>query len=181
MAAESRVVLDAEAVARALRRIAGEIAERHEGAEDVLLVGIRRGGVPLAERLADLVAQAEGTRPPVGAVDITLYRDDASTSLPKPVIGPTELAFAIDRKVLILVDDVLFTGRTVRAALDEVLDFGRPRAIELVVLVDRGGRELPIRADYVGKVIDVAPDEHVQVTVGADGSGVVTVGKVAAR
>lgn len=181
MATDSRVVLDGEAVARALRRIAGEITERHHGAKDVALVGIRRGGVPLAERLAALVAQAEGVRPPVGAVDITLYRDDASTALPKPVIGPTALPFAMDRKIVILVDDVLFTGRTVRAALDVLLDYGRPRAIELVALVDRGGRELPIRADYVGKAIEVGADEHVEVAVGGDGAGIVTVGKSAAR
>jgi pyrimidine operon attenuation protein/uracil phosphoribosyltransferase len=178
MATESRVVLDGDGVARALRRIAGEIAERHGGARDVALVGIRRGGVPLAERLAVLVAETEGVKPPVGAVDITLYRDDASTALPKPVIGPTDLSFPVDRRVVILVDDVLFTGRTVRAAVDVVLDFGRPRAIELVALVDRGGRELPIRADYVGKTVEAAPDEHVEVALSADGAGVVTIGRV---
>lgn len=177
MANESRVVLDGDGVARALRRIAGEITERHEGAQDVALVGIRRGGVPLAERLAVLIGQTEKKQPPVGAVDITLYRDDASTALPKPVIGPTELPFAVDRRIVILVDDVLFTGRTVRAALDVLLDYGRPRAIELVVLVDRGGRELPIRADYVGKVVEATADEHVEVVVGGD----VTVGKGAGR
>lgn len=181
MTNEARVVLDGDGVARALRRIAGEIAERHAGARDVTLVGIRRGGVPLAKRLAELVAEAEGVRPPVGAVDITLYRDDASTALPKPVIGPTDLPFPVDRKIVILVDDVLFTGRTVRAALDVILDYGRPRAIELVVLVDRGGRELPIRADYVGKAVEAAADEHVEVAVEGDGAGVVTIGKGAAR
>lgn len=174
---DTRVVLDGEAVARALRRMAGEITEKHRGARDIALVGIRRGGVPLAERLADLVAQVEGVRPPLGAVDITLYRDDASTSLPKPVIGPTELPFAVDRRVVILVDDVLFTGRTVRAALDVLLDYGRPRAIELVALVDRGGRELPIRADYVGKVIDTKPGDHVEVVFDEQGAGTVTVRK----
>ena len=181
MTTEGRVVLDGEAVIRALRRIAGEITERHAGARNVALVGIRRGGVPLAERLADLIAQTEGVRPALGTVDITLYRDDASTSLPKPVIGPTELPFSLERHVVILVDDVLFTGRTVRCALDVVLDYGRPNAIELAVLVDRGGRELPIQADYAGKVVETAPDEHVEVTMDQLGAGMVTVSKVGAR
>ena len=168
-----RVVLDAEGVARALRRIADEIAERNSGARNVALVGIRRGGVPLAARLAELYADAEGVRPAEGAVDITLYRDDASTALPKPVIGPTELPFAVDDKVIVLVDDVLFTGRTVRCAIDVVLDYGRPRAIQLAALIDRGGRELPIRADYLGKEVAADADEHVEVTLEA-----VTIGKV---
>jgi pyrimidine operon attenuation protein / uracil phosphoribosyltransferase len=178
MPADARVVLDAEAIGRALRRIAGEITERHRGAVDVALVGIRRGGVPLARRLATLIGEAEGIVPPLGAVDITLYRDDAPYALPKPVIGPTQLPFDVHRKVIVLVDDVLYTGRTVRSAVDAVLDYGRPRVIELAALLDRGGRELPIRADYVGKAVEAQPDEHIEVLLDDAGEGRAEIRKV---
>ena len=157
-----RPLLDSEDAARGLRRVAGEIVERHRGAEKLLLVGIHRGGVPLAEELARLIAELE-TEVPVGSVDISLYRDDASTALPKPLIGPTRLPISLDGRRVVLVDDVLFTGRTIRAALDALLDYGRPAQVELAVLVDRAGRELPIQADFVVKRVEVGPQERVDV------------------
>lgn len=156
-------LLDPTAIARGLRRVAVEIAERGPGVKDLALVGIRRGGVPLAERLATLLHELEGTRPPVGAIDITLYRDDAATALPNPRIGPSHIPFPVDGRRIILVDDVLYTGRTIRAAFDALLDYGRPRRIELVALVDRGGRELPIQPDYVVRVTQVEPAHRVEV------------------
>ena len=159
----SDALLDPTAVARGLRRVAVEIAERGRGVNDLGLVGIRRGGVPLAERLAALLYELEGVRPPVGAIDITLYRDDAATALPNPRIGPSHIPFAVDGRRVILVDDVLYTGRTIRAALDALLDYGRPRRIELVALVDRGGRELPIQADYVVRAVEIGPARRVEV------------------
>jgi pyrimidine operon attenuation protein/uracil phosphoribosyltransferase len=154
---------DAGAVARMLRRIATEIVERNGGAKHVALVGIRTGGLYLAERLQKLVADIEGTAPPLGAVDIALYRDDVFQGLPRPEIGPTELPFELSGVTVVLVDDVLYTGRTVRAALDALMDYGRPRAVQLAVLVDRGLRELPIGADYVGLAIESTPSESVRV------------------
>lgn len=159
----AEIVLDPSAIARGLRRVAGEIAERGGGVADLALVGIRRGGVPLAERLADLLQESEGQRPLLGALDITLYRDDAATALPNPRIGPSHVPFDVEGRRIILVDDVLYTGRTIRAAVDALLDYGRPRRIELVALVDRGGRELPIQADYVVKTIAAAPGQRVEV------------------
>ena len=159
----SDALLDPTAVARGLRRVAVEIAERGRGVNDLGLVGIRRGGVPLAERLAALLYELEGVRPPVGAIDITLYRDDAATALPNPRIGPSHIPFAVDGRRVILVDDVLYTGRTIRAALDALLDYGRPRRIELVALVDRGGRELPIQPDYVVRAVEIGPARRVEV------------------
>ena len=159
----SDALLDPTAVARGLRRVAVEIAERGRGVNDLGLVGIRRGGVPLAERLATLLFELEGVRPPVGAIDITLYRDDAATALPNPRIGPSHIPFAVDGRRVILVDDVLYTGRTIRAALDALLDYGRPRRIELVALVDRGGRELPIQPDYVVRAVEIGPARRVEV------------------
>ena len=156
-------LLDSQAIGRGLRRIAGEIAERGPGVADLALVGIRRGGVPLAERIADLLLELEGVRPPIGAIDITLYRDDAATALPNPRIGPSHVPFPVDGKRIVLVDDVLSSGRTVRAAFDALLDYGRPRRIELAVLVDRGGRELPIQPDYVAKIVEVAAPMRVEV------------------
>ena len=147
---------------RALDAIAeGLVTEA--GGRPLALVGVRTGGVPLAERLATRVAGRTGTRPPLGVLDITLYRDDVFRGLEQPEVGPTDIAFPVGNRVLCLVDDVLYTGRTVRAALDELMDFGRPRRVLLAVLVDRGGRELPIQADLVGAVLEVAPDESVQV------------------
>ncbi len=159
-----RQLLDATDAARGLRRVAGEIVERHRGAKDLLLVGIRRGGVPIAYHLAELVSQfEEETSVPVGTVDITLYRDDAATALPNPRIGPSQLPTKIEGRPVILVDDVLFTGRTIRAALDAIVDYGRPAQVELAVLVNRGGRELPIQADY--RVVDVSVDKSERVDV----------------
>jgi pyrimidine operon attenuation protein / uracil phosphoribosyltransferase len=158
----ARVVMDSDQMARALRRIANEILERHAGAENLVLVGIRTRGVPLATRLADLIAGIEGHRPPVGAVDVTFYRDDFRTRAKSPEQF-TELPFSVDDTDVILVDDVFFTGRTVRAAIDTVLDFGRPRTIQLAALIDRGHRELPFRADYVGKTTHTESTDKVRV------------------
>ncbi len=163
------VLLDPEAVTRGLRRVAGEIVERHRGTETLLLVGIRRGGVPVARELARWVRELEGRELPVGTVDITLYRDDAATALPNPRIGPSEIPGTIDGLVVVLCDDVLFTGRTVRAAIDALLDYGRPRRIELAALVDRGGRELPIRPDYVVRALELPADKQIDVV--DDGNG----------
>ena len=156
-------VMDAEKIDRALTRIAHEILERHRDVEDLVLVGIRTRGVPLAGRLEGKIATIEGKVIPVGILDITLYRDDLTTVGPHAVLKETKIHFPIDGKRIILVDDVLFTGRTIRAALDGLMDFGRPRGIQLAVLVDRGHRELPIRADYVGKNVPTNLEEMVQV------------------
>jgi pyrimidine operon attenuation protein/uracil phosphoribosyltransferase len=158
-----QVLLDADSVDRSLRRIAGEIAERARGAEGLLLVGIRRGGPRLAQKLAGFLRELEQRSVPLGTVDITFYRDDAATRLPNPRIGPSEIPGNLDGRHVVLVDDVLFTGRTVRAALDALLDYGRPQRVELAVLVDRGGRELPIQADYVGKACQVGLFDRVDV------------------
>jgi pyrimidine operon attenuation protein/uracil phosphoribosyltransferase len=165
-----RVLIDAETAGRGIRRMAGEIVERARGAHSLALVGIRRGGVPIVAKLAEHIAELEGVRVPVGAVDIALYRDDASTALPKPQIGRSDIPFAVEGHRIVLVDDVLYTGRTVRAALDALLDYGRPQKIELAVLVDRGGRELPIQPDFVVKVTEVDAADRIDVV--SDGSGV---------
>ena len=161
------VVLDARAVERALERMAREIVERNGGTVTGLcLIGIQRRGVELSSRLADLIEQSEGVRPETGSLDITLYRDDLMQVGPRPVVGETRIpSFGIDGKVVVIVDDVCYTGRTVRAALDEVADFGRPARIMLCVLIDRGGRELPIQPDIVGKRIDLRADERIDVHV----------------
>jgi pyrimidine operon attenuation protein / uracil phosphoribosyltransferase len=159
----SEILLDATAIERGLRRIAGEIAERGKGVKDLALVGIRRGGEPLAARLAALLGDLEGEAPAVGSLDITLYRDDAATALPNPRIGPSHIPFSVSGRRVILVDDVLMSGRTIRAAVDALMDYGRPRKIELVALVDRGGRELPIQPDYVVRTVEVPSDQHVEV------------------
>jgi pyrimidine operon attenuation protein/uracil phosphoribosyltransferase len=148
---------------RTLTRMAHEIVEHHGEPDQIVLVGVRTRGVPLARRLAELAEEAGGGRPHVGALDITLYRDDLTTIAPHPVIKGTEIPVSIDGRVVVIVDDVLFTGRTVRAALDELVDFGRPARIELAVVVDRGHRELPIRPDYVGETLTTQHDENVQV------------------
>ena len=165
MPASSEVVLDARAVTRTLRRIADEIVELNDGTDGLILVGIQRRGVQLAARLASTIAQREGVEVPQGALDITLYRDDLQTVGPRPVVGATHLPWAIDDKVVVIVDDVLYTGRTVRAALDELADFGRPARIALAVLVDRGGRELPIQPDVVGRQVEVPSGQRVDVLV----------------
>jgi pyrimidine operon attenuation protein / uracil phosphoribosyltransferase len=156
-------VMDAADINRTLSRLALQIVERNAGTSDLLLVGIRRRGVPLAERLADKISQLEGQRPPTGQLDITLYRDDLSTVGPRPVVNKTEIPGDITNRAIVLVDDVLYTGRTIRAALDELVDFGRPSRVELAVLIDRGHRELPIQADYVGKNLQTADSEIVKV------------------
>jgi len=161
------VVLDARAVERALERMAREIVERNGGTVTGLcLIGIQRRGVELSSRLADLIHDSEGVRPETGSLDITLYRDDLMQIGPRPVVGETRIpSFGIDGKVVVIVDDVSYTGRTVRAALDELADFGRPSRIMLCVLIDRGGRELPIQPDIVGKKVDLASDERIDVHV----------------
>lgn len=164
MAAKRRTILDARSFARTLRRMADQIVELY-GADDLVLVGIQRRGVQIADRLAALIEEREGTQIPRGALDITLYRDDLQTVGPRPVVGSTHLPWALDEKTVVIVDDVQYTGRTVRAALDELADFGRPARIALAVLVDRGGRELPIHPDVVGKVIDVPVGDRVDVLV----------------
>jgi pyrimidine operon attenuation protein/uracil phosphoribosyltransferase len=168
-----RVLIDAETAGRGIRRMAGEIVERARGAKNLALVGIRRGGVPIAAKLAEHIEELEKVRVPVGAVDIALYRDDASTALPKPQIGRSDIPFDVDGHRIVLVDDVLYTGRTVRAALDALLDYGRPQKIELAVLVDRGGRELPIQPDFVVKVTEVGASDRIDVV--ADASGLTAV------
>jgi pyrimidine operon attenuation protein/uracil phosphoribosyltransferase len=158
-------VLDADRMARSLARIAHEILERNRGLEEIAFVGIRTRGVPLARRIAKFIQDISGHEVPTGALDITLYRDDLMRTPvgPQPLVRKTEIPFSIDDKRILLVDDVLYTGRTIRAALDALIDFGRPREIQLVVLVDRGHRELPIKADYVGKNLPTSAAQSVQV------------------
>lgn len=163
MAREKAQIMDQEGVRRALTRVAHEIVERNKGLEDLVLVGIRRRGVPLAQRLAGKLREVEGHTPPLGILDITLYRDDLSTRTDQPEVHKTEVPFQLRGKIVVLVDDVLFTGRTIRAALDALMDLGRPQAIQLAVLIDRGHRELPIRADYVGKNLPTSIKEIVHV------------------
>jgi pyrimidine operon attenuation protein/uracil phosphoribosyltransferase len=160
---ERQVLMDGDRLSRTLTRMAHEILERHPNMEGVVLVGVRSRGVPIAKRLSQKIEQASGVATPVGALDITLYRDDLTTISTHPILKATDIPFPLEGQTVVLVDDVLFTGRTVRAALDELIDFGRPGRIELAVLVDRGHRELPIRADYVGKILTTTRDETVQV------------------
>ncbi|MTI61001.1 MAG: bifunctional pyr operon transcriptional regulator/uracil phosphoribosyltransferase PyrR [Firmicutes bacterium] len=158
-------IIDAEGIRRALTRIAHEIIEKNKGVEDLVIIGIRTRGVPLARRLAARIKDIEGVEVSVGILDITLYRDDLSMVAQQPIVHKTEIPFDITGKQVILVDDVLYTGRTVRAALDALIDIGRPRVIQLAILVDRGHRELPIRADYVGKNLPTSQDEVVDVNL----------------
>lgn len=148
---------------RVLRRMAGEIVERNHDVDDLVLVGIRTRGVPMAEFFADEIERLEGTRPVIGLLDITLYRDDLSVIGPQPIVRETRLPASIDDRVVVLCDDVLYTGRTIRAALDALVDFGRPRVVQLAVLVDRGHRELPIQADVVGRSISTGDNQQVRV------------------
>ena len=159
------VIMDADRIGRTLARISHEILERNKSVADLALVGVRKRGVPLARRIARSLAEIAGQQVPTGALDITLYRDDLMRHAvgPQPVVRRTEIPFSIDTRKILLVDDVLYTGRTTRAALDALIDFGRPKAIQLIVLVDRGHRELPIRADYVGRNVPTAPEQSVQV------------------
>ncbi len=176
MAPTQTTVLDARAVARTLRRMADEIVELFDGTDDLVVVGIQRRGVQLSDRIAALIEEREGGTIPRGALDITLYRDDLQTVGPRPVVGATHLPWQIDGKNVVIVDDVLYTGRTVRAALDELADFGRPARIALAVVVDRGGRERPIPADVVGKQLEPPRGDRVDVLVEElDGSDAVVV------
>jgi pyrimidine operon attenuation protein/uracil phosphoribosyltransferase len=166
--------MDAPQIEQAVGRLAQEIADRARAAgaaEALAIVGIRRGGVHLAARLRLALSKLLGQEPPAGTLDIALYRDDLSARGVAPVVGPTDIRFPVQGKTIVLVDDVLYTGRTVRAALDELVDFGRPRRVWLAVLVDRGGRELPIAADFAGARLQVADGQDVQVRLREDGQG----------
>ncbi|NLK08294.1 MAG: bifunctional pyr operon transcriptional regulator/uracil phosphoribosyltransferase PyrR [Firmicutes bacterium] len=160
---EKAQIMDEAGISRALTRIAHEILERNKGVKDLILVGIRTRGMPLSERLAERIADIEGKPVPVGILDITLYRDDLSTIAEHPIVHETTLPGNINGKIIVLVDDVLYTGRTTRAALDALVDYGRPHQIQLAILIDRGHRELPIRADYVGKNLPTSRREIVSV------------------
>ncbi|OGT99641.1 MAG: bifunctional pyr operon transcriptional regulator/uracil phosphoribosyltransferase [Geobacteraceae bacterium GWB2_52_12] len=163
MADEKTVIMDGAGVKRALTRISHEILERNKGLTNVVLIGIRSGGAFLATEIGTTLALIEGEKATVGAVDITLYRDDVSGQMPHLPVGKTEIPFSLEGKKVILVDDVLFTGRTIRAAMDALMDHGRPDSIQLAVLIDRGHRELPIRADFVGRNVPTSLRENVQV------------------
>lgn len=173
----SKVVLEADDITRAIRRMAHEIIERNKGSLDLALVGIRKRGVPLAHRLAAEIEGIEGSTVPTGDLDVSFYRDDVGIRRPQEIFS-TNVKFDLDNMTIVLVDDVLYTGRTVRAAIDAVVDFGRPRYIQLAVLVDRGHRELPIRADFIGKNLPTAPGQevnvHLQETDGEDAVIVMT-------
>jgi pyrimidine operon attenuation protein/uracil phosphoribosyltransferase len=160
---EKAEIIDAEGLRRIITRIAHEIVERNKGVDDLVLVGIKRRGVPLAQRIAERIAEFEGRAPTQGSLDITLYRDDLSTVSHQPVVGSSDIPVDIKGRIVVLIDDVLYTGRTIRAAMDALIDFGRPRAIQLAVVVDRGHRELPIRADYVGKNVPTSKKEVIGV------------------
>jgi pyrimidine operon attenuation protein/uracil phosphoribosyltransferase len=173
--------MDSERMSRSLTRIAHEIVERNRGVGDLALVGVRTRGVPIARRLAAILREITGTEVPTGALDITLYRDDLMKTAvgPQPIVRRTEIPFSIDGRHIVLVDDVLYTGRTVRAALDALIDFGRPSTIQLVVLVDRGHRELPVKADYVGKNVPTSRRETIHVRLAEiDGRDEVTLDQV---
>ena len=160
---EKAEIVDADGLKRIVTRIAHEIVERNKGVDDLVLVGIKRRGVPLAQRIAHRIAEFETRSPVQGSLDITLYRDDLSTVAQQPVVGGSEIPVDVRGKVVVLVDDVLYTGRTVRAAMDALIDFGRPRSIQLAVVIDRGHRELPIRADFVGKNVPTSKKEVIGV------------------
>ena len=165
---EKAQILDGPGISRVLTRIAHEILERNKGTDGVVLVGLRSRGIELARRLSRNIKEIEGVEVPVGALDVTLYRDDLGKVGVQPVVRKTEIPFTVDEKKVVLVDDVLYTGRTIRAAMDSLMDLGRPRLIQLAVLVDRGHRELPVRADYVGKNVPTSQQEQVQVLLEED-------------
>jgi pyrimidine operon attenuation protein/uracil phosphoribosyltransferase len=174
-----RRIMTADEIRRATIRLSHEIVEKQAGTDGLLLIGIQRRGVPLAGRIASSIAEHEGVEVPVGALDITFYRDDLSMVAQQPIVKGTELPVGIDGRTVILVDDVLYTGRTIRAAMDALVDFGRPQAIRLAVLVDRGHRELPIRADHVGKNVPTSREELVKVHLEeTDGEDVVEIERV---
>jgi pyrimidine operon attenuation protein/uracil phosphoribosyltransferase len=176
----ARRIMTADEVRRAVVRISHEVVEKHAGTEGLVLIGIQRRGVPLARRLAAAIAEHESVALPVGALDITFYRDDLSMIAQQPLVKGTDIPFDLNGRTVVLVDDVLYTGRTIRAAMDALVDFGRPRAIRLAVLVDRGPRELPIRADHVGKNVPTSREEVVKVTLEEiDGEDAVTIDRVA--
>lgn len=162
---DKKVLMDEDGIRRALVRISHEILEKNAGVAELALIGVRTRGVPLAKRIAANIEEIEGKKVPVGILDITLYRDDLSTIAQQPVVHSTEIAFDVTGKTLVLIDDVLYTGRTVRAALDALVDLGRPASIQLAVLVDRGHRELPIRADFVGKNVPTSKQEVIHVAL----------------
>ena len=168
MGADSTVILDTTGVKRALTRIAHEILERNKGVSELVLVGIRTGGIHLAQQLTRQLEEIEGVKAPVGAVDVTLYRDDIKGHSEHLPVGKTDIPFSIENKKVVLVDDVLFTGRTIRAAMDAIMDHGRPSCIQLAVLVDRGHRELPIRADFVGRSVPTSLKEKIVVNFSQD-------------
>ena len=160
-----KMIIDEDGIRRAITRIAHEIVEKNKGTEDLVIVGIKTRGVPLAQRLSERIKEFEGVELPVGILDITLYRDDLSLIAQQPIVHRTEIPFDINDRKVVLVDDFLYTGRTVRAALDALMDIGRPKLIQLAILVDRGHRELPIRADFVGKNLPTSRDEVVNVNL----------------
>lgn len=166
---EKALILDKAGIERALTRIAHEILEKNKGGKDLAVVGIQRGGVHLAKRLVAKIHEIEGVAVPVGSLDITMYRDDLTTRKSQPVPQATDITFDIQDKVIVLVDDVLYTGRTIRAALNSIMDYGRPKRIQLAVLLDRGHRELPVRADFVGKNLPTSAREKVEVMLAEDG------------
>ena len=166
-----RTLFDARQMARMMRRMAAELVERAGGTEELMLVGVRTRGVPLADFVAAEIARTEGVDLPVGVLDITLYRDDLSTIAPQPVVKESVLPVAIDAKIVVLCDDVLYSGRTIRAAMDALMDYGRPKAIRLAVLVDRGHRELPIHADCVGEHVQTTDNEVIKVSYAATDDG----------
>ncbi len=173
---KDRVVMDQRAIKRTVSRIVNEILERNKGASELVIIGVRTRGVYLAERILKLIKKLEGVEPPLGTLDITLYRDDLRRKTEWPKVKKTEIKFSVEDKVVILVDDVIYTGRTTRAALEEIMDFGRPASIQLAVLVDRGHRELPIQPDYAGCTIDTLSKEKVRVHLKEnDGNDEVTV------
>src|SRR6476660_3596194 len=178
-AMSGRQIMTADEIRRATVRLSHEIVEKQAGTDGLLLIGIQRRGVPLARRIADAIRDNEGAEVPVGELDITFYRDDLSLIAQQPVVKGTDLPFGIDGRTVVLVDDVLYTGRTIRAAMDALVDFGRPEAIRLAVLVDRGHRELPIRADHVGKNVPTSREEVVRVHVAEiDGDDAVLIDRV---
>ncbi|MEF9952501.1 MAG: bifunctional pyr operon transcriptional regulator/uracil phosphoribosyltransferase PyrR [Clostridium sp.] len=171
-------LLDEKSINRALVRVSHEIIEKNKGVDDIVLVGIKTRGVPLAQRIASFIEKFEGTKVPIGTLDITLYRDDLTEKDYIPKLNDSSMPVSLDNKIVILVDDVLYTGRTVRSALDAIIDIGRPKCVQLAILIDRGHRELPIRADYVGKNVPTSIEEIVKVELNdVDGEDKVTIGE----